>query len=53
MEDEPLDVVASAILVLMARVPDWDTNIPSMAVNAADAVSAVETWEPISPGERR
>jgi len=44
MEEEHLEVVASAILVLMTRVHDWDANIPSMAAQATDAVSAVETW---------
>ena len=53
MDEEHLEVVASAILVLMTRAHDWDANIPSMAAQAADVVSAVETWPRIKRERER
>jgi hypothetical protein len=36
-----LDVVASAIRVLIMRARDWDANIPSMAAHASFADATV------------
>jgi hypothetical protein len=48
MEADPLDAVTNAIRVAMTRALDWDANMPSLAAQAADAVTWVETWLRIS-----
>lgn len=47
IDDDPLNVVANAILVVMTRVRDWEVWSPSMAAHAAEAVVADETYEAI------